>query len=404
MVRSRDILIVRSQSDSDFESCFERSGLRPVQLRDLTAAHAYLEAVKLREKPAPQAAIVDLALPISAGVADDDSAGLRVMETIRTLGLRPDVKVVPIMRRGSGQDAAAVYGTLLQDRHLAIVGWLVEPAAPDQVTRLANSLAPRRSVTSRLQFKQEIPLRARRILGTLAFVFPIALWWSLTRPGLVNPIFLPAPTTVVADIMHLFNAGFLADILASIWRVIAAFGLASALAIPVGTLMGSFAPIEAFVSPLCAFFRYIPASAFIPLIILWLGIDHLQKIAVIFMGVFFYLLVLIAATVSEVPKAFIEIAYTLGASRWQVLLRVVSPAALPGILENLRAMVGAAWTYLIVAELVAAQAGIGYRILMSERFLQTGQVVAAILIIGVIGVVTDFAFRTLIRYVSPWRE
>ncbi len=222
---------------------------------------------------------------------------------------------------------------------------------------------------------------------------------------MINQIFLPSPQDVLYVLADLLTEPrFWSDIGASIFRVMTAFALASAVAIPLGILMGSFGPIEAFVNPFCAFLRYMPASAFIPLIILWLGIGHSQKIAIIFLGVFFYLLVLIAACAAEVRSELIETAYTLGATRRQVLFRVVTPAALPGILESLRAMIGAAWTYLIAAELVAAQVGIGFRIIEAQRFLQTGVVIAGILVIGIIGVLTDLGFRILTRLVSPWKE
>jgi NitT/TauT family transport system permease protein len=403
--RSREVLIVDGDSNPDLQNLLEEAGLHPVHLQDFAAAREYLDAVVRHERPAPVAALVDIALAPGGSPSPDPPAGLRLMEEIKTLKLRPAIKVVPITGSGWGLDGSLGYEVLRRAGELGIVGWLTKPVSRERARRLARSLEPRRIASSLLQFNQSISSPARRFLGALAFVFPLVLWSALTYRGFVKPIFLPPPSQVIADLGQLlFHEGFSADIAASIYRVLVAFCLASALAAPLGILMGSFAPIEAFISPLCAFFRYIPASAFIPLIILWLGIDHAQKIAVIFMGVFFYLLVLIAATVANVPKEFIETAYTLGASRRQVLLRVVSPAALPGILENLRAMVGAAWTYLIVAELVAAQVGIGYRILKAERFLQTGQVVAGILVIGVIGILTDFGFRALIRLVSPWKE
>lgn len=402
--RSRDVLIVASDGSRDLAGLFKDAGLNPVPLDDCKAAQVYLAEVERGVMPVPLAAVIEMA-PANGdggprhGLPSDD-----LMRDIRALAQGRGVKLVPVTRPPDEADDGRFGGGILRlAKELDVVGWLTSPVSRESVKRLARTLTAPRFGSGLFQFKQPIAKVPGRILGALAFAIPLTAWWLLTHLGSVNPIFLPSPESVVGDLGNLFRASFVDDILASIWRVGAAFCLASALAIPLGILMGSFAPFEAFLNPICAFFRYIPASAFIPLIILWLGIDHAQKVAVIFLGIFFYLLVLIAATVSEVPREFIETAYTLGASRRQVLLRVVSPAALPGILENLRAMVGAAWTYLVVAELIAAQKGIGYRILQAERFLQTGRVIGGILTIGVIGILTDLGFRALIRYRSPWR-
>ncbi|MEM7048366.1 MAG: ABC transporter permease [Acidobacteriota bacterium] len=243
------------------------------------------------------------------------------------------------------------------------------------------------------------------LLGAGAFLGALMLWCFLTYGGIVKPLFLPTPTAVVADLVQLFTAeDFAYDILMSVFRVLAGFGLAALLATPLGILMGTFRPLEAIVSPFCAFVRYMPAAAFIPLIILWLGIGHGQKISVIFLGVFFYMLILIAGEADQVKKDLIETAYTLGASRWQILRRVIAPAALPGVLKSLRAMVGAAWTYLIVAELVAAQTGIGFRISEAQRFLRTDRVIAGIVVIGAIGVLTDLLFKVVSAWLTSWEE
>lgn len=402
--RSQEVLIVDDDRTLDLKSLFERSGLRSVHVYDCESAFDYLIAAAAKGRPAPLAAIVDMSLPVARSDSTPEPlAGLRLMQEIKYIC--PSTKLVPITGHRWGMNGSRDYDVLERSGELGMAGWITKPASPEKVERLVRCLQPRSFAPTTFEFKRRLSRGKRLLLGALAFILPIILWWALTRFGMINPIFLPSPTDVLSDLATLFREGQLfSDIGASIFRVMAAFTLAAVVAIPLGILMGSFGPIEAFVNPFCAFVRYMPASAFIPLIILWLGIGHSQKIAVIFLGVFFYLLVLIAACAAEVRTEFIETAYTLGASRRQILFRVISPAALPGILESLRAMIGAAWTYLIAAELVAAQVGIGYRIIEAQRFLQTGVVIAGILVIGIIGILTDFGFRLLTRLVSPWKE
>src|SRR5207244_4368871 len=147
---------------------------------------------------------------------------------------------------------------------------------------------------------------------------------------------------------------------------------------------------------------YMPASAFIPLLIIWFGIYEKEKIAVIFIGVFFPLTLLIADVSANIPKELLNIAYTLGASRWQVFWRVLLPASWPGVLDNMRIGIGWAWTYLIVAELVAASTGIGHVILSASRFLQTDKIIAGIITIGILRLPTaDLGERPTRRPPDP---
>jgi NitT/TauT family transport system permease protein len=200
------------------------------------------------------------------------------------------------------------------------------------------------------------------------------------------------------------HQGFLADVWASTRRILLGFGISAVIAVPLGIAIGSLRVVQAFFEPVIAALRYMPASAFIPLLIIWFGIYEGEKLAVVFIGVFFPLTLLMADVSGNVPKELLNIAYTLGASRWQVFWRVLLPASLPGVVDNLRIGIGWAWTYLIVAELVAASSGIGHVILSSSRFLQTDHIIAGIITIGALGLLTDAFFRRAYRMLFPYTE
>jgi len=184
--------------------------------------------------------------------------------------------------------------------------------------------------------------------------------------------------------------------------VLGGFILAAALGVPLGIAMGAYKPVEAFFEPFVSFARYLPASAFIPLLILWAGIGETQKLLLIFIGVFFQIVLMVAVIVGSTRRDLVEAAYTLGASADGVVRRVLLPNAAPQIAETLRLVLGWAWTYVIVAELIGASEGIGHMITDSQALLNTGQIIFGIIVIGVIGLVSDFAFKRANRALFPW--
>ena len=251
--------------------------------------------------------------------------------------------------------------------------------------------------------KADIPTPLYVALSVFSFAALMAIWALLTYGGFIPAIFLPTPGKVLSDGIFLFtDFNLSADIWASVWRVTVGFAVAAAIAVPLGVLMGSLKIFEAAVEPILSFIRYMPASAFIPLFILWLGIGETEKIAVILFGTFFPLTLMIMDVTKNIPIDLIETSYTLGVSRWGVFRRVILPASLPGIVDTLRIAFGWAWTYLVVAELVAAGSGLGYMIMQSQRFLKTGNIIVGILTIGIIGIVIDLAFKLLYKKLFPW--
>jgi NitT/TauT family transport system permease protein len=235
-------------------------------------------------------------------------------------------------------------------------------------------------------------------IAALVFVALLALWWLATAGGLVGPLFLPSPVAVWRRLVELAASGQLwQDAGVSIYRILVGFLIASALALPVGLLVGSYRFWEAAIEPLVDFIRYMPVVAFVPLTILWSGTGDTQKFLIIWIGTFFQQVLLIMDNVKRVPWDFIDIGRTLELKERQILARIVLPSALPGIWDSLRISLGWAWTWLVLAELVAATSGLGYRITVAQRFFQTDTIVGYILVLGGFGLVTDQAMKAIGR-------
>ncbi|MDN3920827.1 ABC transporter permease [Roseateles violae] len=252
---------------------------------------------------------------------------------------------------------------------------------------------------------QPVAPRARLLLGLAFFALFIAVWAAATLGGFVSKTFLADPLSMLkSGWVLLTQMGFAVDIGMTVWRVVGGFAIAALLALPLGVLMGAYKPVEAFFEPFVSFARYLPASAFIPLLMLWVGIGEAQKLAVIFIGSFFQLVLMIAVQVGGTRRDLVEAAYTLGVSDAGLLRRVLLPGAAPAIAEILRMVLGWAWTYVIVAELIGASSGIGHMITDSQALLATDQIIFGIIVIGLIGLVSDFAFKAANRRLFPWAQ
>jgi NitT/TauT family transport system permease protein len=246
---------------------------------------------------------------------------------------------------------------------------------------------------------------ARVALGISFFVLFVAAWAVATFGGFVSKTFLADPWQMLkSGYTLLFEMGFGKDIGMTVWRVLGGFLLAAVLALPLGVLMGAYKPVEAFFEPFVSFARYLPASAFIPLLILWVGIGEAQKLSVIFIGSFFQLVLMVAVIVGNTRRDLVEAAYTLGSSDSSLVKRVLIPGAAPEIAETLRLVLGWAWTYVIVAELIGASDGIGHMITDSQALLATDQIIFGIIVIGLIGLVSDLFFKWLNRRLFPWAQ
>ena len=250
---------------------------------------------------------------------------------------------------------------------------------------------------------QPVSASARLGYGLAFFALFVALWSVATFGGYVQRLFLADPLTMLGEGYNLMvRYGFGFDIMMTIWRVLGGFILAVIVALPIGILMGAYKPIEAFLEPFVSFARYLPASAFIPLLILWAGIGETQKLLVIFIGSVFQLILMIAVSVGSIRRDLVDAAYTLGATDRSVVRRVMLPNAAPEIAEIFRLVLGWAWTYVIVAELIGSSSGIGHMITDSQALLNTGQIIFGIIVIGLIGLVSDFLFKAVNQRLFPW--
>ncbi|HZF07864.1 MAG TPA: ABC transporter permease [Thermoanaerobaculia bacterium] len=262
-----------------------------------------------------------------------------------------------------------------------------------------------RRKSSLFALREPLPRSTATIIGLFAPILVAVVWCLLTYGHFAPPDFLPSPTETLRGTLQLFLQYDLWDaILVSSRRIFTAFLLASAVALPLGVLMGAFEPINRFFEPIVAPLRYMPISAFISLLILWFGIYEKEKIAFLFLGVFVYLLPVVVTAIRTVPEELVQTSLTLGASRWQVIRTVLLPAALPEIFDSFRVMNAISWTYVILAEQVNPEHGLGYMVELARTHQKASWSFAGLLVIGGIGLLTDFVIRLLSGVFFRWRE
>jgi len=241
------------------------------------------------------------------------------------------------------------------------------------------------------------------LFAAVGFICLLSLWSLITYQEWVSPIFLPSPSKVLNAFWTLLKANVLPyDVCVSFARIILGIVLSFCIAFPLGIFMGLSKKIEALIEPLLSFIRYVPASCFIPLAIIWFGIGELEKLIVLLLGLTPYVAILIAGFVIKTNKVFLDAARTLGASEKQLVFRIIIPSIFPYVWDTLRICFGTAWTLIIIAEIVGASSGLGQLIANAGRFLQTAQVFAAIFVIGTLGFLTDYFFKWTYGRFFPW--
>ncbi len=255
--------------------------------------------------------------------------------------------------------------------------------------------------------EKELDFWQAAVLGSVGLILFLGLWEILVRIGVIDPFFLPAPSRVVMRAVQL-TAGkdsiLLNDIKMSATRVMAGFLLSILVGVPFGLVMGMSSFVRASLNPIISLIRPLPALSWIPLSMLWLGIDEQQKYAIVFMGCFASILVYTTDATMRVDPILRRAAMNLGASPVQVLRHVVLPGALPDILSGLKVVLAIAWTCVISAEMVGANSGLGFRIWTAKEWSDTSLVLVGMVGISLTVLVLDILFRVLERLLLPWQR
>ena len=256
-----------------------------------------------------------------------------------------------------------------------------------------------------MEVRGAVARRHARTLAVAGVAVFLLTWCVLSYGGLVPTAILPSPTEVLKAIPYLhFEEALVRSAVASLYRVAMGFALAAAVAIPLGLLMGTFPPMKHAFAPILDPLRFLPISAIVPLFIVWFGIEDLQKIMFLFVGIVVYLLPLVVEAVEKVDEVYLQTATTLGAGRWQLVRHVLVPGSSPAVGEALRVMNGIGWTYLIMAEVVNAPSGLGHLITVSQRYGHMDRMVALVIVILLIGVATDQIIRLVNERLFRWAE
>ncbi|KSV71910.1 ABC transporter permease subunit [Sinorhizobium sp. Sb3] len=236
----------------------------------------------------------------------------------------------------------------------------------------------------------------------------VALWFLVTESGWVKPLFLPSPLAVWDKFMlaltdGVSNSTLIQHTLASISRVFGAFLLALVTAVPIGILMGVNRFVRGLFDPIIEFYRPLPPLAYLPLVIIWLGIGEFPKVFLIYLAIFAPMAIAARAGVRSVSTEQIHAAYAMGATRGQVISQVIMKAALPEIFTGMRIGIGVGWTTLVAAEMVAANRGLGFMVLNAAENLESDTVIMGIFIIGIFAFAFDLLIRYLEKVLIPWK-
>ena len=245
-------------------------------------------------------------------------------------------------------------------------------------------------------------------ISVVTTIVLIALWFLITNMGWIKPLFLPTPQAVWGKFVLALTDGVANSTLLehtewSLMRVFGAFALSCVTAIPIGILMGTNRVMRGIFDPPIEFYRPLPPLAYLPLMIIWFGIDELSKILLIYLAIFAPMAISARAGVRSVGIEQIHAAYAMGASRLQIIWHVVLPAATPEILTGMRIGIGFGWTTLVAAEMVAATRGLGFMVLNAAQYLQSDTVIMGIIVIGLFAFAFDLLMRHIENVLVPWK-
>ena len=243
--------------------------------------------------------------------------------------------------------------------------------------------------------------------GAISILATSAIWWAVATLGAVPSLYLPAPNIVWQQLLKVATEGYMSaslwqHTLASLGRVLIALFAAILIGVPIGILMGTNRIIKAIFDPLLEFYRPIPPLAYLPLLVIWLGIGEVTKITLIFLAILAPIIISTLQGISTVSKSRQFAALSLGATRSQLLWHVTLPSALPHILIGIRIGLGVGWSTLVAAELIAATKGVGFMIQSAAQFLATDIVILGIMVIAMIAFALEMVLRKIQKNLAPW--
>jgi ABC-type nitrate/sulfonate/bicarbonate transport system permease component len=268
---------------------------------------------------------------------------------------------------------------------------------------------PRESTPSLFTLRFAPSPTTQRLVGVGALGAVVTLWWLATaglgsEDRLISPVILPSPAEVIRSFPSLLNdRALMQSIAATLKRVLIGFGFAALVGVPLGIIAGSWRVVEAAGAPLALFGRNLPVAALIPLTILWFGIDETQKVMFIFIACVPFVYSSVVAAIAGVPDRYVETAQTLGATSLQIVRKVLVALAIPEIYNSLRHLFGLAFGYIMLAELINAQHGLGYLLMTSQRRGLSEHIILILLIIGALAYGIDRVLFWFQRGLFPYR-
>ena len=248
-----------------------------------------------------------------------------------------------------------------------------------------------------------------KILGAITLALIIAFWWLATMGDTpearwISPVILPSPFEVIKSFPALLNdRGLIASIVATLRRVIIGFGLAVAIGVPFGIMAGAWRVFDSASAPVALFGRNVPVAALIPLTILWFGIEETQKVMFLFIACVPFVFSDAVRAIISVPERYVETAQTLGATSWQIVSKVLVALAMPDIYKSLRSLFGMAFGYIMLAELINAEHGLGFLLSTSQRRGMSDHIILILFLIGLIAFAIDRFLGWMQRGLFPYR-
>jgi NitT/TauT family transport system permease protein len=254
--------------------------------------------------------------------------------------------------------------------------------------------------------RQKLSPQADFLFGLAGIAVVLTVWCVLTYGGHIKPLFLPTPTAMWESIVEFQQKDWLLPaIVRSTARVIKSLLLVIAIGVPIGILMGAFAPIDAFLRKLINGGKSVPTTGIIGLIVLWFSIEESAKTVFLFLGAIFYMIILVRSAVLSVNEDYLKVALDIGASRSQIIWRVLLPGSLPAIWDAIAVCSGIMWTYIVLAEFInnnQEQMGLGYLLYIGSRTQESAQVFSTLVLVAVISSLSDWIMQTVRRRYLSW--